>query len=539
MCASSISSSFSGPGLFFLHNVKKSIWYPQVLDLDRNRNSDQLGHVDFIPSFFERTSYYNGITGDDQHPLLLYRSDYGTTPYNKPTGRFASLPVKSIHGVFDTPLNKDNVWIPLGLKIVQIIKARKVSLTSVDPARFYTHPAGEGRKRSLSPVVIWIGVKPNTTSSETAHEVSLDILDLLKDEGIEGEWRESVLQKLAGHPLLPAVSKFDATYHVRRFLTPFHGVSLATEDREREDTHGTLTIGGAPRSYVRICGGHRFDRALDEITDEIAVRVDAAEGLTRWLASKSADNNAEEIKDRQIDLDRETKAVNDLLALYRDATTNWSHIGLHRNIGYTQFAPAITVDKGGSRFTSDWGVFVAAEAKVKDAFEGNVVHIGTKYTSQQLRRMFNPIPGPDSFKVTQDGKLRIEGWSTLDQLAVPEDIDNTNQRCVMVAKDGNATDLTIGRYAGLVSFTENDFGVTSIEIGIYNSGPKTAEPFSEKSALVWHVIKGKAFIVGQLHSGQNKGGSTTQHVTYCTPGEKLLENIRAKFPHPDFFRTAW
>jgi hypothetical protein len=115
--------------------------------------------------------------------------------------------LKSIHGVFDTSLNKENVWIPLGLQIVQIIKARKpdVSLTSVDPARFYTHPADEGGKGSLGPVVIWVGVKPGTTPSETAHEVSLEILDLLKDEGIEGvviEWRESVLQRLAGPPPL-------------------------------------------------------------------------------------------------------------------------------------------------------------------------------------------------------------------------------------------------------------------------------------------------------------------------------------------------
>ena len=130
----------------------------------------------------------------------------------------------------------------------------------------------------------------------------------------------------------------------------------------------------------------------------------------------------------------------------------------------------------------------------------------------------------------------------MNELAVPKDIDSEHQRFVMVAKDGNTTDPTVGRYAGLVSFTENDVGVTSIEIGIYNSGLKTAKAFSEKGdsgALVWHMKKGKASIVGQLHSGQNKGGSTTNHVTYCNPGEKLQANIKAKFPHADFFHTAW
>ena len=213
----------------------------------------------------------------------------------------------------------------------------------------------------------------------------------------------------------PPLIRSDATHHVRRFLTPLHGVSLAAGDMERVDAQGTLTLwfhenrdkagnpstkvfgvtnchvlrrnptvdyehrGDAPMSYVRICGGRRFDRGLNEITDEIANRAMAADVLTREIATlqlESADDNAEKIREKQWDLGRETKAVNDLLAFHLNVTTNWSHIGLHHNIGYTQFAPAITVDEGGSRFTSDWGVFVAAEGKVKDAFEGNVVFLG-------------------------------------------------------------------------------------------------------------------------------------------------------------------
>ena len=43
---------------------------------------------------------------------------------------------------------------------------------------------------------------------------------------------------------------------------------------------------------------------------------------------------------------------------------------------YVQYAPAIMVDQGGTRYTSDWAAFVAVEAKVKDHFEGNVVDLG-------------------------------------------------------------------------------------------------------------------------------------------------------------------
>ena len=40
----------------------------------------------------------------------------------------------------------------------------------------------------------------------------------------------------------PPLARSDATHHVRRFLTPLHGVSLAAEDMEREDAQGTLTL---------------------------------------------------------------------------------------------------------------------------------------------------------------------------------------------------------------------------------------------------------------------------------------------------------
>ncbi|KAI9433422.1 hypothetical protein F5148DRAFT_1301893 [Russula earlei] len=382
----------------------------------------------------------------------------------------ANLPVESTHGVFDTPLNKDNVWIPLGLQVVQIIKARKVSVTSVDPARFYAHPEDEGEKGSLGPVVIWVGVKPGTTSPETAHEVSLEILGLLKDKGIEGvmiEWTESVLQRLAGPPLARHMEREDVQGTLTRW---FHGnrdkvgnpstkVSGVTNCHvlRRDPTVDYEHRGGAPMSYVRICGA--------------------------TLQLKSADDNTEAIKKKQWYLDRATEGVNDLSAFHLNATTNWSHISLHRNIGYTQFAPAITVDEGGSPLYLQLGCL------------RNVVSLEVKRL-QQLNKMFYPIAGgPTTFKfLPLEGKVRIEGWLTLDELAVPEDIDSKHQCFVMVAKDDNTTDLTVGQYTGLVSFTEND-----VEKG-------------DLGALVWHMKKGKASIVSQLHSGQNKGGSTTNHV---------------------------
>jgi hypothetical protein len=157
--------------------------------------------------------------------------------------------------------------------------------------------------------------------------------------------------------------------------------------------------------------------------------------------------------------------------------------------------------------------------------------------------MFYPRGGgATTFEFPQGRKLRIVGCATKEDLDNPTEFDSEGDRCFIVGKDGNTTGLTVGRYAGLVSFTLNDVGIMSVELGIYNAGLRRSEVFSAKGdsgSLVWHMKDGKAYIVGQLHSGENKGGSTSNHITYCTPGWYLVAQIKKHFPHDDFYRTTW
>jgi hypothetical protein len=75
-------------------------------------------------------------------------------------------------------------------------------------------------------------------------------------------------------------------------------------------------------------------------------------------------------------LDDENEAIVELEAFHDRVMREWPNIELHRNIGHVQYAEAIKVDEGGTRYTSDWAAFQAAEAKVKEQFEGNVVDLG-------------------------------------------------------------------------------------------------------------------------------------------------------------------
>ncbi|KAF7969808.1 hypothetical protein HWV62_25924 [Athelia sp. TMB] len=538
------------------------------------------------PSAFESTTYYNGITGDGDHPILVYRSDHLTTPFPRPVGRFANLAVKTLRGVFDTSLN--NVWETVGPQVRDLIKAHKIRKTSIDPARFFTHgPPGDEAKGSLGPPVIWVGVYPGSTSPETAHDVSQEILAILLKHEVDDvviEWREAVPQRMTGPPLMRHVGNGNATHHVRRFLTVLLGVPLATEEMEEEDVQGTLTLyfhenkdkhgnpsnnvygvsnchvlrkdtnvdyehtGGAQRDYVRVCGMRRFQRGLDDITNAIAdhgVLADLwAREIVKLQEKEGQDReDARELRRLRSQLDDESEAIADLKALHDKITKDWSNIKLDRNIGCVQHADAIRVDEGGTGYTTDWAAFLVDEAKIKGHFEGNVIDLGSKFSPQELTALFYPAgTGPTTFKFPEGRKLRVEGCATMEELAHPAEFDSEGQHCLIVGKDGSSTDLTVGRYAGLVSFVENEVGVESIELGIYNSGAKYAEVFSAKGdsgALVWHTKNGKARIVGQLHSGSNKGGSTSNHITYCTPGWYLLQQIKKRFKYADFYRTSW
>ncbi|KAJ6598649.1 hypothetical protein B0H10DRAFT_2167577 [Mycena sp. CBHHK59/15] len=488
----------------------------------------------YTPNEYEMTSYYNGITGDTDHAELF-----------TPIGRHAHIPVKSLRGVFDTPLN--GVWDTVGPEIRDLIKARKINWSSVDPARFFTHgPLGEEEKGSLGPIVIWVGVIPGSTSSDTAHEVSQEILALLLKNGVQDavvEWHEAVPQRLAGPPLMRHVSSNNATHYVRPFLTALLGIPLATEGMEEEDAQGTLTLwfhenkdkdgnpsdkvygvsnchvlrkdttveyehsGGAPKDHVRVCGMRRFQRGLDEIRKVIGDHGILADLWAREIVKLEVKErkDAENARLKRRNLEDENEAIADLGPCTMKS----------RNT-------AITVDvEGGTLYTSDWAAFLAAEAKVKDEFEGSVVDLGSKYSPPELTAMFYPLGGgATTFKFPEERKLRIEGCATKEDLANPADA------ALSSVKDGNTTDLTVGRYAGLVSFTLNEVGIESVELGRLGS-------------LVWHTTNGEAHIVGQLHSASNKGGSTSNHVTYCTPGWYFLDQIRKKFKHADFYRTTW
>ena len=89
-------------------------------------------------------------------------------------------------------------------------------------------------------------------------------------------------------------------------------------------------------------------------------------------------SNLEEYEQRAVSFARSVEYVNELDPSGAVVPRGRGElIKLRRNIGHLQYAAAITVDtEGGTHYTSDWAAFLAAEEKVRDEFEGNVIDLG-------------------------------------------------------------------------------------------------------------------------------------------------------------------
>lgn len=153
--------------------------------------------------------------------------------------RYAYPPLEFARPVHDTLLNK--VWDTVDPLIDDLVCAAVKRCYSIDPTHFFTVPHGEDAKDgTLDSAVIWVTVHPDSNISvDTAHEVSQSILQLLAKNGVSDvqvEWCESITSKLAGPPLLPIVSKRNATAHVRRHLTVALGMPIASAEYEEKDS---------------------------------------------------------------------------------------------------------------------------------------------------------------------------------------------------------------------------------------------------------------------------------------------------------------
>ena len=329
-------------------------------------------------------------------------------------------PRKFARPVHNTPLNA--VWGTVCPLIDDLLFSTIKRSYAINTARFLTVPYGKDVKDgTLGSVVIWITVHPRSTSANTAHEVSREILRLLTDNGVDGvdvEWSEAVTQRLASPALLPVVGKHDATAHLRRHLTTALSIPIAAARMAEKDGQGTggfyfhenidkdgnpspkvllvtnhhvlsevddqkydFRADGSPRQQVRVCGSRRFEEGLRQIMSEvnshdISARVRAGEiaELEAKVASGDGDK-VDSLEEARQQLDKHQRAIVELEAFSKEVNASWGNIA-RRNIGVLDYSPPISVDVDNEWYTQDWGTVRLDSTKFRANFKGNIIDLG-------------------------------------------------------------------------------------------------------------------------------------------------------------------
>lgn len=365
-------------------------------------------------SKWEATCYYAGLPSS---PILVYRTS--TTPYRRPTGRWACLVQKELKPVFDPKIV--DIWDMLGPMIHECLDSEQVMWTSIDVVHFAEAQLSPyDKKEAPGPIVLWIGVMPKSLSGHDAHTAAVGCVKLLESfelTDVEVEFRESVFTRSVGPQLLGPRYSTDATASVRSPLTPSLGLPIAAKATPCVEGTGALYISegdnsekvyiltarhvifplnaepkelynqtriGRPRHSVILPGHKAFQDLLTSIMAKIwsesltvghyKEQLEALQGDDDLQGDEDHDDHVAIIQRR---LKEAEAAIKPLNQFHDQVTKYWSQERL-RVIGQVAYSPPISVGAGTKCYTEDWALIELDRSKIDwKKFKGNVVDLGT------------------------------------------------------------------------------------------------------------------------------------------------------------------
>ncbi|KAG6858137.1 hypothetical protein C0995_002343, partial [Termitomyces sp. Mi166 len=214
---------------------------------------------------------------------------------------------------------------------------------------------------------------------------------------------------------------------------------------------------------------------------------------------------------------------------------DWSSFN-QRILGHVVRSPPITFNCGTEGFTEDYAVVALDRTKIKKAFKGNVIDLGTEIPMFTYTLMMYPLylKTPHlGLKYPVDRLLPLRGIMTEELMCNPDTLDNDGESCRFVIKRGSTTGVTIGRANGVYSFVREYFSNntyhTSKEWAILPYD-KNSGVFSARGDSGSVIVDGDGQIGGMLTGGA--GDMEALDITYATPFFWLFSRIKANgFPN--------
>ncbi|KIO03705.1 hypothetical protein M404DRAFT_15684 [Pisolithus tinctorius Marx 270] len=442
-------------------------------------------------------------------------------------------------------------------QVIARLSAMKVDWARLDAVRIGI--VGE----SSAPVILWIGVVPESLSGENGRTVAFDARKVLYNCGIkdvEVEIRESRVFKSVSPKLLappfssnPLVTFVDplsvalglpicadgrwyaegtGSFYVARsgvvdkvfLVTALHVISpLSLENNETIECKNP----GQLRHKVILLGDAAYNHFITSIMDQIGRKVMIAEHQ-KARRQMMEGREGEDVEDERAEA-KQGNPIDRLDTFHKEVVSKWANPA-DRIFGHVVLAPPIQLTVGSLGFSQDIAVIEVDPSKIDASnFCGNVIDLGTEIDSADfMLRMYPDFRNRTHFKYPADRLLRLHDTISVDETRRPQMVDQDGEKYIMVLKNGGKTGLIIGRANGVFSYTryyfENSPGIISKEWAILPADSKSV-PFSALGDSGSIIVDGSGRIDGLLTGG---GGTTeTSDITYATPISFNLERLRA------------
>ena len=153
-----------------------------------------------------------------------------------------------------------------------------------------------------------------------------------------------------------------------------------------------------------------------------------------------------------------------------------------------------------------------------------------------LSLIYGRNDAPSEFKYPSDGRLKLRGMLTVDQVKAPNSKDLAGDPVRRVLKDGLTTGFTIGGLGKFMSFVRKYFPTghqESIELPVFNheSESGTFSKGGDSGSLIVDIL---GRLVSLLTGGSNKGTDGSD-ITYSTLFVHVWDLVRIKFPTANLY----
>lgn len=358
----------------------------------------------------ETTFYYSGISYSP--PKLVYRTS--KDHFALPSGPEAYRRLKHLLPVYGHELG--GKWGTIRPKVRDLLDEQQVRFSTIDLVRFRTIPR-QGMDAIISPLVIWVGVVPESLLFNDASKSASTILELLKDEGVtdvDVEFRESVFRRSAGATLYKPPSDEDPRRSILDPLTTALGVPIAAAEtphmqgmmgfyfQDGQDLYGVtarhvlfpaednldyIFHPGMPKKEVLVMGTEAWADYLKSVKTRMKDLAFDVEINKRRIVSleRRAEGDTPDAKQAQRwlrktrELMREgTETIAQLQEFYERTEQDFGD-QCQRVIGHIVWAPAITAGTAPNDFTQDVCVVKLDKARFLPNFKGNRIDLGLRY----------------------------------------------------------------------------------------------------------------------------------------------------------------